>query len=199
MFLENGNEVFAVEPNADMRAAGERLLGDYECFHSIDGSAEATTLSDASIDLIVSAQAFHWFDLTKCKAEFRRILKRGGWCVLIWNERKLSGSAFLEAYEALLTKFGADYLAVRHERIGATVLSEFFAPNTYESATFSNQQLFDLDGLVGRCLSSSYAPAPGAPDHEPLMQGLRETFARYQTNGQVAFEYRTQVYCGRIG
>jgi SAM-dependent methyltransferase len=197
MFLENGNEVLGVEPNADMRAAAEVFLKNDPRFRSIDGAAEATTLAAASIDLVVSAQAFHWFDLGKCKPEFRRILKPGGWCMLIWNERKLFGSPFLEAYEALLTKYGADYLAVRHERINADVLREFFAPNAYESATFAHQQLFDLHGLIGRCLSSSYAPAPGQPNHDPLLAELRQMFSRYQTNGQVAFEYQTQVYWSR--
>jgi SAM-dependent methyltransferase len=198
MFLELGNEVFGVEPNAEMRAAGETFLKDFPRFHSVDGSAEATTLPDASVDMIVSAQAFHWFDLARCKPEFKRILKPRGWCVLIWNERKLTGSAFLEAYEALLKKYGADYLAVRHERIDAKALSAYFAPSGFESATLANQQIFDLDALIGRCLSSSYAPAPGEANHEPLMQELRAIFARYQTSDRVAFEYQTQIYLGRL-
>src|SRR5581483_3778885 len=96
MFLENGNEVFAVEPNAKMRQAAEEWLGENPKFHSIDASAELTTLPGTCIDLIVCAQAFHWFDLGKCKIEFLRILKPGGWCALIWNERKTAGSRFLE-------------------------------------------------------------------------------------------------------
>ena len=198
MLLENGNEVFGVEPNADMRAAGEMFLKDLPRFCSVDGSAEATTLDDASVDVIISAQAFHWFDLDKCRPEFKRILKPGGWCVLIWNERELSGSPFLEAYEALLKKYGADYLAVRHERIDGNALSAFFAPAGFKSTTLPNQQIFDLDGLIGRCLSSSYAPAPGQPNHEPLMQELREIFASYQTNGRVPFEYQTHIHWGRV-
>jgi SAM-dependent methyltransferase len=198
MFLEHGNEVFGVEPNADMRAAGETFLKDFQRFRSVEGSAEATTLPDASVDLIVSAQAFHWFDLGKCRPEFKRILKPAGWCVLIWNERKVGGSDFLEAYEALLKKYSADYLAVRHERIDAKAPSEFFAPSGFESVTLPNQQIFDLDGLIGRCLSSSYAPATGQPNHEPLMRELRDMFARYQTHGRVVFEYQTYVHWGRL-
>lgn len=198
MFLEHGNEVFGVEPNAEMRAAGGTFLKDFPRFHSVDGAAEHTTLDAAAVDLIVSAQAFHWFDLEKCSPEFKRILKPDGWCGLIWNERKLSGSPFLEAYESLLKKYGADYLAVRHERIDANALRAFFAPAGFESATLPNQQIFDLDGLIGRCLSSSYAPAPGQPNHEPLMQELRAMFARYQTNDRVLFEYQTHIHWGRL-
>ncbi len=199
MFLENGNQVLAIEPNADMRAAAEKMLGNQPRFRSVDASAEQTTLADASVDLIVSAQAFHWFDLPKCKVEFARILKPNGWCALIWNERKTSGTPFLEAYESVLKKYGADYMAVRHERIDMNALGEFFSPRGFQTVTFANHQIFDLDGLIGRCLSSSYAPAAGSPNHEPLLVELREIFSRYQADGRVAFDYQTQVHFGQLG
>ena len=199
MFLEHGNEVFAVEPNADMRAAAEQSLGNEPRFHSLDGSAEQTTLADSSIDLIVAAQAFHWFDLEKCKPEFIRILKPGGWCALIWNERKSAGSSFLEAYDALLRKYSAEYMAVRHQRIEAGQFDSFFAPYGFERACFANQQLLDEESLIGRCLSSSYAPAPGDTNHAPLLEELGQIFDHNQSNGLVAFEYETEVYLGRLG
>ena len=199
MFLENGNDVFGVEPNADMRAAGERFLASFAKFHSIDGSAEETTLPSDSIDLIVSAQAFHWFDLHQCRQEFIRILKPGGWCALIWNERKTSGSEFLERYETLLKKYSGDYMAVRHERVNAQVLKEFFAPNTFETINLSNQQLLDLDATIGRCRSSSYAPAAGDPRHEPMVAELKQIFEQTQANGRIAFDYDTHVHLGRLG
>jgi SAM-dependent methyltransferase len=199
MMLENGNDVFAVEPNGAMRAAAEKWLGNEKRFYSVDAPAEQTTLSNSSIDLIVSAQAFHWFDAVKCKIEFTRILKPGGWCALIWNERKTSGSDFLESYEALLKKYSGDYMAVRHERVNAAALAEFFSPGGFETLTFSNEQLLDPDGLVGRCLSSSYAPAAGDPRHEPMLEELRAIFARCSRGGTVAFEYQTQVHLGKLG
>jgi SAM-dependent methyltransferase len=198
MFLENGNEVFAVEPNAEMRAAAEKLLAGQARFHSVNASAEETSLADALVDLVVSAQAFHWFDPGKCQIEFRRILKPGGNCLLIWNERITSGTPFLEAYESLLRRCGADYMAVRHERVTGEVLKTFFGGAGYQSACLPNRQSFDLDGLIGRCLSSSYAPAPGEANHEPLLAGLRDIFARYQTGGRIDFEYETRLYWGPV-
>jgi ubiquinone/menaquinone biosynthesis C-methylase UbiE len=198
MFLENGNEVFAVEPNPAMRAAAESTLGSSPKFHSIDGSAEQTTLADRSVDFVVSAQAFHWFDPEKSKAEFTRITTRRGWCVLIWNERKTSGSQFLEEYEDLLKRYSADYMAVRHERIGLGELERFYGPNGYSFQSFANQQMLDLDGLIGRCLSSSYAPAAGDPKHGPMVEELRQTFDRNQTDGRVNFDYTTTVYFGKL-
>src|SRR5215469_16795520 len=89
LFLENGNRVFGVEPNGEMRSAGEEVLRGYPNFTSIDGSAEATTLADSSVDFISAGQAFHWFDVELARGEFRRILKPGGWVVIVWQDRRM--------------------------------------------------------------------------------------------------------------
>src|SRR6266480_5260535 len=78
LFLKNGHRVFGVEPNRQMREAGEEFLHRFEEFTSVPGSAEATTLGDASIDFVTAAQAFHWFERQAARREFRRILKPGG-------------------------------------------------------------------------------------------------------------------------
>lgn len=83
LFLENGNRVFGVEPNAEMRAAAERLLGDRSRFTSVAGTAEDTTLEAGSVDLVVAGQAFHWFDAGRARAEFARTLSPDGWVALI--------------------------------------------------------------------------------------------------------------------
>ena len=102
MFLENGNEVFGVEPNELMRSAGVEFLAGFPKFRSISGTAENTTLSDGSVDLVVTAQAFHWFDPEKARAEFKRILKENGFVALIWNERQLNTTPSLAEYEQFL-------------------------------------------------------------------------------------------------
>src|SRR6185503_1231931 len=107
LLLETGATVFAVEPNKEMRAAAERLLSDYGRFRSVDGTAEATTLPDASVDLITASQAFHWFDIQKARRELARVLRPRGWVVLIWNERPVDASAFLDEYDALLRRHAA--------------------------------------------------------------------------------------------
>ena len=127
LLLENGNRVFAVEPNAEMREAGERLLRVYGNLTSIAGTAEGTTLPTASADFVTAAQAAHWFDRRRAREEFVRILKPGGWCVLIWNERRTAGTPFLREYEQLLLSYGTDYKDVRHEKTTAAI-HKFFAP-----------------------------------------------------------------------
>jgi len=195
LFLRAGYSVHAVEPNREMRAAAERLLAHYPRFHSVDGSAQATTLADHSVDLIVAAQAFHWFNTPETRAEFTRILKPGGHIALIWNERKLDATPFLRAYEELLLTFATDYAQIRHENIDAAALGAFFS-GAYTTHTFAYEQHFDFEGLQGRLLSSSYAPAAGQPRHEEMIAELRRIFDACQVSGQVGFEYDTRVHLG---
>ena len=89
LFLMNGNKVFGVEPNDAMHEAGKRLMQQFRDFESIAGTAESTSLPNASVDFITAGQAFHWFCREGCRTEFERILRRDGWVVLVWNDRPL--------------------------------------------------------------------------------------------------------------
>jgi SAM-dependent methyltransferase len=196
-FLENGNAVFAVEPNAEMRAAAERLLGGNPKFNSMSATAEETTLASSSVDIITAAQAAHWFDVERARREFVRVLKPGGWVALIWNERKVDSTPFLVAYEKLLLTHGTDYETVRHEKTTSTI-SKFFAPSPYSKREFEYRQDFDFTGLRGRLLSSSYAPEESHPQHQPMLEELRRIFEQHQSGGHVAFEYLTQVFYSQL-
>ncbi len=198
MLLQAGCIVHAVEPNREMRAAAEGLLGSCPAFHSVSGSAQATTLPAQSVDIVVAAQAFHWFNTPETRAEFSRILKPrpAGHVVLIWNERRLDATSFLRDYEHFLLTYATDYTAVRHENVTPAALSRFFI-GPFASHAFLNEQRFDFEGLKGRLLSCSYAPAEGHPRHPLMMAGLNRLFDRHQKTGEVVFEYVTQVYLGR--
>jgi ubiquinone/menaquinone biosynthesis C-methylase UbiE len=195
--LENGNEVYAIEPNQEMRQAAERLLAGFPNFTTVDGKAEATTLPDASVDFVTAAQAAHWFDRPRARREFVRILKPGGWLVLLWNEREVDTTPFLHDYEELLLTYGTDYVEVRHERTTDAV-NEFFDPTAYGERVFAMRQEFDYEGLEGRLLSSSYAPGPGHPKHAPMLKELRRIFEEHSDSGRVAFDYKTRVYFGKL-
>jgi SAM-dependent methyltransferase len=198
LFLDFGNRVLGIEPNAEMRAAGEELLSSYPNFKSVAGSAEATTLPCDSVDFVAAGQAFHWFQMPAARDEFRRILKSGGRVLVIWNERLLDETAFLREYEALLNRFGTDYAKVSESYPRAEQMLEFFGANEFTSHSLPNFQEFDLDGLSGRLRSSSYAPPPGHPQFEPMMKELRKLFDTHHQRGVVRMEYRTRVYTGKL-
>lgn len=197
LFLRNGNTVVGVEPNAAMRAVAERLLKEFAKFASVDGTAEETTLETSSVDLITAAQAFHWFNRARAKREFARILKPGGWVALIWNERRLDSTPFLQEYENLLLRYGTDYQEVRQENVAGEI-SSFFAPETFKLQNLENFQHFDFESLKGRVSSASYTPEPGHPNFEPMLSKLEQIFKTHNADGLVTFEYKTKVYYGHI-
>lgn len=195
LFLQHGNPVYGVEPNDEMRAAAENQLSDYANFRSVNGRAEATTLPDACADFVTAGQSFHWFDPALARAELRRILKPEGWVVLIWNTRD-EQSPFMAAFEALLKQYATRYQEVEQSRSHEKIPRFFGVEPAIEE--FRNEQQFDFDGLVGRSLSSSYAPLAGHPNHALLVEGLQQLFDTFAVNGRIHFQYRTKVYYGRF-
>ncbi|CAL1519241.1 class I SAM-dependent methyltransferase [Chitinophaga sp. MM2321] len=196
-FLDNGNKVFAVEPNLEMREMSEKLLQRYHNFTAITGTAERTTLPDASIDLIVAGTAFHWFDQEAARTEFHRIARKDAYVVLMWNVRR-SELAFEKEYEKLLHQYGNDYKDMQHRNVGASTLSSFFTPGTFREASFQNAQNFDFPALKGRMLSSSYIPEKDHPSYIPMIKALEDLFGKYQEQGMIKFHYETRVYLGQV-
>jgi ubiquinone/menaquinone biosynthesis C-methylase UbiE len=197
MLLENGNRVIGVEPNPEMRRAGEKYLADFKRFTSVTGTAEATTLAAQSVDIITAAQAAHWFDRETARREFVRILKPGGWLVLLWNERRTDSTPFLRAYERLLQTYGTDYHDVRHERATATI-DDFFSPSPFQSRVFQTRQDLDYAALEGRLRSSSYTPEQDDVRYSPMLLDLNRIFEAHQMSGKIVFEYDTRVFYGRL-
>jgi SAM-dependent methyltransferase len=194
--LERGIVVHAVEPNLEMREAAESQLGRRRGFRSVDGSAESTGLPVRSVDAVLAAQAFHWFRPEEARREFDRILRPGGKVALIWNRRRTTGS-FLAAYEKILEEYATDYRRVDHRRVAdPAALSRFFGAGGYRSASFDNAQDLDWDGLRGRLLSSSFAPLPGQPGHDPMIEALRRAFEAEARHGLVRIEYDTEAHWG---
>lgn len=193
LFLKNGNAVFAVEPNADMRHAAERALGGYGGFHSIEASAERTTLPDASVDLVVAGQAFHWFSTLEARSEFARI-SRNRHVAVIYNTREHGLTGLSADYDRLIRTHGRDFAQVRGPE--DRLLDLFFAD--YRLITLPNPRKLDLEGLAGRLLSASYMPAPDEPGYGALLDGVREVFSRHQKDGMVTMNLTTELFIGTI-
>jgi SAM-dependent methyltransferase len=192
LFLKNGNKVFCVEPNSEMRRAAERILKDYPNFVSISSSAENTSLLSNSIDLITVGQAFHWFDIDRTKREFKDILKSDGHVVIIWNNRRKTGKEFSSQYEKFILKYGTDYKEVRKNE---KKVDQFYQ---YQREVFYNYQDLDFEGLKGRLLSVSYIPLEGALNYDNMLKELYEVFTTYEREGKVRLEYDTEIYYGKL-
>lgn len=196
--LSIGCLVVGIEPNEPMLQAAIDNLCDHEQFLAVDGSGESTGLADHCVDLITVAQAFHWFNPSEALKEFHRILKPKGWVALIWNERKSSGSQFLEGYEKVLNDFAPEYSHVKHRNNSEDDILDWFQNSAARVYSFENNQMLDLDGLLGRAFSSSYVPAAGTMERGPIEQELKNLFRRTNQNGLVSFEYETKVFIGQL-
>jgi SAM-dependent methyltransferase len=198
LFLKNGNTVFGVEPNKEMREAGEQYLDGYPRFTSIDASAEATTLGDSCVTFITAGQAFHWFEPQATRREFTRILRPNGWIAIIWNDRSTAESDFAQAYEDLLVRYGTDYSRVKESYPQQKDVRAFFGHENFLTREIPNHQVFDLEGLRGRLRSSSYAPTEGRPNFAPMIADLDKLFAANQQENQVRMDFSCWVYLGQL-
>ncbi len=199
LFLDHENRVYGVEPNDEMRAAGEEFLRGYVNFTSVNGSAEQTMLAPASLDFITAGQAFHWFDVAAAEQEFRRVLKPAGWVIVIWQDRRMEETPFAREYEHLLERFGIDYKKIKNAYPEADKIRHFFDAGSFQSRDLPNHQVLDGEGLRGRLRSSSYAPTEGHASYELMMAELRRIFDAYQQNGTVLMEYFARIYFGKLG
>lgn len=191
-FLQKDYFVLGVEPNSEMRRASEKLLASFPHFKTINGTAENTKLKNKSVGLIFCGQAFHWFDINKCKIEFERILEDNGNIVLAWNERS-TGSAFQKEYDNILYNNIEEYKKVNHRHVNKEVIATFFSPKKMHQTSLGNKQEFNLQGLKGLLLSSSYCPKEG-PVFQNLMKEMEQLFVRHQQNNLIEFEYETKIY-----
>jgi SAM-dependent methyltransferase len=191
LFAPHAKTIVGVDPNEDMlERARARGGADFR-----KGESTRTGIDEASIDLVIAGQAFHWFDLDPTFDELARILAPGGWCAAFWNLR--AESPFLDAYEALLLRSSKEYRELSQ------------GPNTYDAllkskrlvhlreGSFANEQRFDREGLFGRAYSSSYV-VHGIEDRAKFDGELEEIFVRFQENGGVTFTYRCMVVMGQL-
>lgn len=198
IFLKNGNTVYAIEPNKEMRESAEYIHQGDKNFISINATAEDTSLNSGSIDLIVCGQAFHWFNKTLTKREFQRIGSCKASLLLMWNERKKS-SAFQQAYENTLCEIALPNEAkASTNMIDERAIRDFFSPNRYVYQSFSHSQHFDFEGLKGRLQSSSYAPRENHPNHCLMMPKLKHIFDLFRIKDKVEFEYDCKIYFGQL-
>lgn len=198
LFLEHGNTVTAVEPNDEMREACRRLLARYPRLGLVNGTAESTGLPTQSFDFLTVAQAFHWFDVDSCRREFMRVLRPGGWCVIVFNQRRVSGDAFHNGFEEITRRHNIDYSRVSERYPDESLLRQFFAPNKMHFHTLKNNQLLTREGLLGRTLSSSFMPKSDHPGFSALQTDLDKLFRASEIDGVVQLDYSCGISYGQL-
>jgi ubiquinone/menaquinone biosynthesis C-methylase UbiE len=194
LFLDNGNIVYAVEPNDNMRNIANSSLNAFKNFISINGSAENTTLQSNIIDFVVVGQAFHWFDASKAINEFKRILKKNGVLALIWYNRK-SDTPFLKEYDSILRNNPAYNM---HKSKFSHGTYENLYSNDYKKIIIDNNQELTFVELMGRFLASSYSPKEGSNLYNKSYKILEKIFNKYKINDKVMFNHETEIYIGRL-
>ena len=197
LLLNRGFEVYAIEPNDQMRSIAEMKFKGIENFNSISATSEDTTLDDKSVSLITVAQAFHYFDLDRTKKEFMRVLKPGGKVALLWNFR-LRDSEFIREYEEAIYGTHSQKVNPTHAQDNMTddIFKLFFS--RYQTINIPNSQSFSLEELWGRTLSNNHAPKENEPEYQELYEKVKKLFYKHQKDGKVLFPYRTQIVVGDI-
>jgi len=191
-------KIIAVEPNKDMLKVCRKHLKGIKNFTGIDASAENTSLPDSSVDFITAAQAFHWFDREKSKSEFKRILKKNGKVIIVWNF-KYADYDFLKENRSILRRFCPEFKGftggVEND---SSSFSDFFKKDCCEYKVFDNYKTINLEEFIGGTLSASYSPSPEVSHYNNFISELTEVFNKYSTNGILKMPLKTWCYTGEL-
>jgi len=200
LLLKANYKVIAVEPNEPMLSACKKIYGKNKNLTCQNGSSEKTNLPDKSVDLITTAQAFHWFKLEETKIEWRRILKPNKYIALVWNSRKKGENAppFLQDYEQIVMQFGTDYQKLQENFLVQEKIIGLFGENGYKEFHTIYQQRVNFEELKGRILSSSYIPQADSDIYPKMVVELKRIFRKHQIDNQVTLDYDTELYYGKL-
>ena len=197
LFLEGGNIVFCVEPDTVKRDIAEKKLKLYYNFISIDGTYEECSLSDESVDIIVSPGLYSCLEIEKIKNEFRRILKKGGYLVLVRNDLKKTGYDLIAGYNQLLKKYKLKLTDSARVSDFKKIESVFFGSKKFQKAKFDNPCCYNFNSMKDTLLNMTDLKSPKKTDN--LISGeLKKLFNTYKKENKVILIYETIIICGKI-
>jgi excisionase family DNA binding protein len=196
LLLSGNNSVYAIEPNADMRKIAETKFKGRKNFYSISSTADNTTLKADSIDAIVCAEAYHWFDNEKTILEFKRILKSQGFIFLTWDtpENNPYDGALYELLQRYGNQEGKEITTVSKEERAV----HLFGKDNFQKIEFKHAILEPYEGLLGGSLSSAFAPKNGDKNYEAYVNGIKDIFSQYNRDGLIESNFVAKCYYGRI-
>lgn len=194
-FADRGYKVYGIEPDEAMRRASKAYIKSN--FLPLYGTDVAIPLPEHSVDMVITAQAFHWFDITDFRKECIRILQPEGKLCIMWNDRDES-DALQKEYTQIIDKYNVDYYKVHHHRISDDIIEEFFFPSECIKKSFAYEQKFDEEGLIGRLASCSYMPSRTDSNFPDVINAAKELFNKFQCEGFITFAYHTRIYIGKL-
>jgi SAM-dependent methyltransferase len=183
-----GHRVTAVEPLAEMRAQLEAVLPDVR---AVPGSAEAIPVPDSSVDVVVSAQAFHWFDHDDALPDIARVLRPHGRLSLVWNSRD-DGDPWMARLSAIIGNESIEESDV------VPVLDASGLFGRVETAMFAFEQVLDRDGLLDLVLSRSYLAKLPAPEREPVLDAVAALYDETTSTDGVRLAYVTECFRAEV-
>ncbi len=192
LLADRAGQVFAVEPNVAMRAAAQT----HPRVQWVDGTAEHSTLEEATADLVTAFQAFHWFDHDDALREMLRILRPGGRAAIVYNERDES-DPFTAAYGDIVRFYQTDETEQRRED-GRRLFELYPAWHGVRRVEFGNTDEYDRARLHARANSTSYLPQAGQV-YDELHEALDALFDSYARGAAVTMQMQTIVAIGEAG
>ena len=192
-FIGKVKQVWAVEPNAEMRQIAIDTLGGYPSCHIVDGRAEATTLADDSIDLITDAQALGWFEPQPTRTEFLRILKDGGWFADLYNHG--TDDKLRKALEPI---FLPETDTTTLMKLRGTPISFFYGHTDFITRTFAFTTQQTWATFIGGLSTSSYAPHENSALYADFERAARRVFDRFSTDGILTSNAATELCLGQM-
>jgi SAM-dependent methyltransferase len=198
IFLEAGHRVLAVEPNAEMLEACRALAVQQPALEVVQGSAEATILPDASVDLIAVGRALHWFDWPRAHREFQRILRPGGWVLVASNGHSDSGGPIPNRLSQILRTWRTDSAEADTTRDFNQRLQEFLDTSSWHRTTLQHSMTVDFPTLLGYAESLSAIPRPGELGYDGMVAELRAVFQEHQRDGVLMTPLTCNLHLGHL-
>ncbi|KAI9716760.1 MAG: hypothetical protein M1828_007567 [Chrysothrix sp. TS-e1954] len=205
-------KVIGLEPNAEMRAAGDDYMkaagasGDE--FRSISATGEHTELPDKSVDVVTMASTFHWLDGPKTRAECLRILKdpnAGGVAIMENQTRPVETieepnlRAFMTGYKEIREKFESGQTNKQHEAtMNETAMNAFFGPKGYTTKRFAVPWSMKWETFKGVMHSDSTTPNPDNEKYGAFYGEMEALFNKWEKDGRMDFVYDAVLYYGHI-
>lgn len=179
-----------------MRNIAEKNLSEYRGFVSVNGTDEATTLDDKSIDIITVAQAFHWFNAEKFKAECKRILKEKGTTILVYNHRAAESELVKENAD-ICRKYCPNFKGFSSKSGDFVKLKlDSFFENKFKVLSFPNNLVFSKEMFINRMLSASYSLTEQDKNFSEYINVLEQLFNKYSIDGVLTMPNETIAYIG---